>query len=173
MKLKIFLAIAAIGIIAACSSPYRATNTTVVVAPDNIRSSFTTQYPTATNVVWYNYDAPIVVPIDWDLTGWSTLDQGDYIVRFDMDNENYYAWYDDTGTWIGSAYVVRDITTIPAEINTLVANKYSGYSIASVNREFHKDRVLYEVELKNNDAKVKMLVDGQGNVIKEKSKPLN
>jgi hypothetical protein len=171
MKLKELLAVSAIAVIAACSSPYRATDTTVVVAPASVQTAFTTQYPTATNAVWASYDATMV-PIDWELTGWTTLDQGDYLVRFDMDNDYYYAWYDETGTWIGSAYVLRDISTLPAPITATINSQFAGYTVSSVNREFHKDRVLYEVEIKNSSNKVKMLVDGEGNIVKQKSKAI-
>jgi hypothetical protein len=172
MKMRDLLAVAAVSVFAACSSPYRATDTTVVVAPTGVQSSFTTQYPTASNVVWSTYDANMAIPIDWELSGWSAMDAGDYVVRFDMDNENYYAWYDDAGTWVGSAYVVRDMSTIPSAVTTAVNTNFSGYSISSVNREFYKDKMVYEVELKNADTKVKMLVDANGTIIKQKSKGL-
>jgi hypothetical protein len=174
MKIKNYLiGAAAILLFAACETPYQATDTstTVVVAPDGTQTAFTTQYPTATNAVWTRYDAA-VVPIDWELAGWTMLDEGDYLVRFDMDNENYYAWYDDSGNWIGTAYVVKDIKTLPEPVTTAINNKYASYTISGANREFQKDRMLYEVELKGSDNKVKLLIDGNGNIVKEKIKTL-
>src|SRR5258706_14927244 len=171
MKIIKFLAVAAI-VLAACESPYRATNTTVYLAPEGIRTSFTTQYPTATNVVW-SHNAPAIVSIvDWDLNGWTTLNDADYTVRFNMDNEDYYSWYDDNGDWVGTAYVVRDYHTMPAVINNMIVDKYPGYSITTVNKEFHADRVTYEIELKNSDTKLKLLVDSNGNIIKQRSKSM-
>lgn len=180
MKSKIFLAVAAFAAFAACKPAYKATDTstgttttpsgTTVVVPGNIQTSFTTQYPTATNVVWTNYDAAVAVPIDWEMAGWTTLDPQDYLVRFDMDNENYYAWYDSDGNWIGSVYVMKDVTQLPAAVSTAVNNKYAGYEVTNVNREFQKDRMAYEVELKKDDSKVKLLVDTDGNILKEKMK---
>lgn len=170
MKLRDFLVVAVTAGFAACSSPYQATDTTTVVAPDGTVTAFTTQYPNATNAVWTRYDAA-VVPIDWELAGWSTLDNNDYLVRFDMDNENYYAWYDDTGEWIGTAYVIKDVKTIPEAVSKAVNTKYPDYAISTVNREFQKDRMVYEVEAKSGDSKVKLLVDGNGNIVKEKVKP--
>jgi len=176
MKLRNFLMVAAVGAIAACSSPYKATDTSTttktVSVPATIQTSFTTQYPTATNVIWTNYDSQVVVPIDWEMAGWTALDADDYLVRFDLDNENYYAWYDNDGNWVGSAYVLKDYTQLPAPVNTLVTSKYAGYNITSVNREFKKDKVAYEIELKKDDSKVKLLVDADGNIIKEKTKPI-
>jgi hypothetical protein len=171
MKLGNFLvAAAALGFVA-CGSPYRATDNTVVVAPASAQTAFTTQYPTATNAVWTTYDVA-TVPIDWELAGWTTVDAGDYLVRFDMDNENYYAWYDESGNWIGSAYVVKDVSTIPAAITKSVNDQFAGYTITSVNREFQKDRMLYEVELKGPTNKMKLLVDGNGTVVKQKTRAL-
>ncbi len=176
MKFRNLIAVAAIAGLAACSSPYKATDTsttgttTTVTVPATIQTSFTTQYPTAANVVWSKYDAAVTVPIDWEMAGWTTMDENDYLVRFDMDNENYYAWYDSDGNWIGSVYVVKDHSGLPAPVTTAINNKYAGYTITNVNREFQKDRMAYEIEMKKDDQKVKMLVDADGNIIKEKVK---
>lgn len=171
MKLKTFLAVTVIAGLVACSTPYKATDTstgTTVTVPAGTQTAFTTQYPTATNVVWSSYDTITVAPIDWEMAGWETMNADDYLVRFDMDNENYYAWYDNNGNWIGSAYVLKDHTQLPAAVNTAVTNKYAGYSITGINREFQKDRIAYEIEMKKDDSKVKLLVDVDGNIIKEK-----
>lgn len=173
MKLKEILVVAAVGVIAACGSPYRATdNATVVVAPPGVQTAFTTQYPNAINIVWSTYDAA-VVPIDWELAGWATLDEGDYLVRFDMDNENYYAWYDDSGNWVGTTYVIRDHATVPSAVTEAATKQFPGYTISNVNREFQKDRIAYEVEMKSGDTKAKLLIDANGNIIKQKSKAIN
>jgi hypothetical protein len=168
MKLKNFLVVGAIALLAACETPYRATDTTLVV-PTETQTVFTTQYPGATNVVWTNYDVNMV-PIDWELAGWTAIDDDDYLVRFDMDNEKYYAWYDSDGNWIGTAYVVADYKSLPASVHTTLGSQFPSYTISSVNREFHKDRVAYEIEMKNGDSKVKLLVDANGNIIKQKTK---
>jgi uncharacterized membrane protein YkoI len=191
MKLKNFFILAAIISLASCKPSYKATDkskttttdttstsmnkptptsATTITVPAGIQTTFTTQYPTATNVLWSKHDTMTVVPIDWEMAGWTTMDADDYLVRFDMDNENYYAWYDSDGNWIGSAYVLKDHTQLPAAVNTVITNKYAGYSIIGVNREFQKDRVAYEIEMKKDNSKVKLLVDADGNIIKEKMK---
>jgi hypothetical protein len=171
MKFSKFLAAAAI-VLAACGSPYRATNTSVYVAPEGVSAAFVTQYPTATHVVWSRYDPTIVSVVDWDLNGWQPLNDADYTVTFVQDNDEYYAWYDDSGEWIGTAYVVKDYHTIPVVINDKITTLYPSYTITSVNKEFQKNRVTYEVELKNSDTKVKLLMDSNGNILKERSKSL-
>ena len=87
-----------------------------------------------------------------------------------MDSENYHAWYDSDGNWVGSVYVVKDHSTLPAAVNSTITSKYAGYTIESVNREFQKDRIAYEIEMKKDASKIKLLVDADGNVIKEKVK---
>ena len=60
--------------------------------------------------------------------------------------------------------------SLPAAVNTAVTTKYAGYSITDINREFQKDRVAYEIEMKKENSRVKLLVDAEGNIIKEKMK---
>jgi len=172
MKLKTLFAVVAFVFFAACETPYRATDTTTVVVNDATQSAFTTQYPNATNVVWTNYDAALDPMIDWDLAGWTTLDDRDYVVRFDMDDQDYYAWYDSDGNWIGSAYVVSNYSTLPSGITTTLNTQFPSYTISKVNREFQKDRMTYEVVLKrsSDDTKVKLLLNSDGTVIKQKVK---
>lgn len=172
MKLRNLFAAAALGLVVSCETPYEATDTAVIMAPDGVHTAFIAQYPTASNVIWTHYDPAVVVPIDWELAGWTVLDAADYAVTFDMDNADYYAWYDEDGTWIGTTYVVRDFSTLPTVVSNAAYNLYPGYTITAVNREFQKDRIAYEIEMKNSDTKVKMLVDANGNVIKQKTKAL-
>jgi hypothetical protein len=188
MKLRnLFTIVAGVSVFAACNPSYKATDTsksatdstavstdatstTTVNVPEGTRTAFTTQYPTATNVVWVNYDTQAELPIDWEMTGWTALDADDYLVRFDMDNENYYAWYDNTGTWVGSAYALKDVTQLPEAVSKVINEKYAGYTVKSVNREFQKDKMTYEIELTKTDGKAKVLVDSNGAIIKEKTK---
>jgi hypothetical protein len=145
---------------------------TTITVPANIQSAFATQYPNATGVTWSNYDTLSEAPIDWEMAGWNPMNVDDYVVRFDTDNENYYAWYDNEGNWIGSTSPLKDISQLPTAVSTTVKNKYADYTVAKIDREFHKDRVAYEIKLtkQSDDSKVKLLVDADGNIIKEKLK---
>ena len=167
MKLKTFLAVAVIGIFTACSTTYRATDTGVVISSDAARA-FDLQYPNAANVTWSMYNPDVIILNDWDLAGWTAIDADDYVVQFDMDGERFYAWYDSNGEWIGSAYAVRDFTALPEMVRTEINAKYPGYTIKSVNKEFHTDRVAYEVVLENGDSKQIVLMDLNGVVLKSK-----
>lgn len=138
-------------------------------APAAVEAVFTKQYPGATNVVWSTYDSLAAVPIDMRLTGWKKMDGEDYMVKFDLKDQNYYAWYDNNGKWVGSAHAMEDFTKLPAAVNTAVKNaiktRYSEYNITKVNREFRAgNKSAYEVELTKDDNKVKMLVNADGKI---------
>jgi hypothetical protein len=160
-------------VLASCGPSYRVTDDTTtttdtIVVPASVKTAFTTQYPNATTVVWTTYDVN-AVPIDWELTGWPAMDNGDYVVTYMMNTDKYYSWYDSDGNWIGTAYVINDYKSLPAPINTMLNDKYAGYSIVAVNKEMQKDRMAYEIQLKSGDSKAKLLVDENGNIIKQKT----
>jgi hypothetical protein len=170
MKLKMISLIAVVALLLSCGSTRTTTSTNNAFAvPATVQTSFTTQYPTASNVVWSNYDVT-TLPIDWDLTGWATLSPTDYTASFDMNGNKYYSWYDAGGNWIGSAYVVTNNSTLPTAVNTTITSKYPGYTIDKIQREFWKDHMAYEVQLKSGDNKVKLLIDENGTMLKEKTK---
>jgi hypothetical protein len=145
------------------------TTSKTLEAPAAVEAVFTKQYPGATNVVWSMYDSLAAVPIDIRLTGWKKMDPEDYMVKFDLNDESYYAWYDSNGKWIGSASPMKDFTKLPAAVNTAVnnaiKNRYTEYNISQVNRESQPGKKSYEVELTRGDDKVRMLVSSAGKVV--------
>lgn len=173
MKLKFLSLVAAVGIFfASCGTTRQSTSDNAaynVNVPTNIRSNFAIAYPDATVVVWNTYDANSV-PIDWELTGWNTLGSDAYTVSFNMGSDQYYAWYDANGNLIGTTTVVSDYTKMPYAISTMIRDKYNGYTIDRIDREISGSKTNYEVNLSQGDNKVKILVDSNGNVIKEKAK---
>jgi hypothetical protein len=175
MKLKMLSLAAFTCLLLSCGSTTSTTSNSSTSAndaymvPATVQTTFTTQYPTASNVNWSGYDVT-VVPVDWELSGWTALDANDHAVTFDLDGNRYYAWYDSDGNWIGSTYAVNDHTTLPAAVNSLITSRYSGYTIDKVQREMWKDHLAYEIKLKNGDNKIKVLVDENGNLLKEKNK---
>ena len=173
MKLKIMSLVAAAGIfLASCGTTYQSTSDNAaynVNVPENIRSNFSIAYPDATSVVWNSYDVNSV-PIDWELTGWNTLGSDDYAVTFNMGNDQYYGWYDANGNLIGTATVVTDFTKVPYVVTNMIHQKYAGYTMDWVGREIVGSKTNYEVKLSQGDNKIKLLVDSNGNVLKEKMK---
>ena len=139
-------------------------------APAVVISTFQTRYPNATNVTWSPYDK-VTIPIDWEMTGWTPLKPGDYVVEFDQDGQHYYAWYDASGRWIGSSSVLANQSDLPKAVRDVLVSKYSGYNIDKVEREYDDNRMVYEIRLKKtDDDKVKLHVSEQGMVLKEKRK---
>jgi hypothetical protein len=170
MKLRNFLIVAVIAVFAAsCSTTYRASDTGLLISTEATRA-FDLQYPNATNVVWSGYDANTVIVHEWDLADWAVIDDEDYVVQFDMDNERHYAWYDSNGDWIGTAYVINDFTRLPTPVSMTIERKFPGYTLTHVNKEFYKDRTAYEVVVKNDDRKYVALIDTDGTLIKTKLK---
>ncbi|HYC41083.1 MAG TPA: PepSY-like domain-containing protein [Chitinophagaceae bacterium] len=170
MKLRMLVSVAAIAFLVSCGPSYQVTDSSVVV-PVGTRSAFADQYPTAGTVVWGHFDPAITPLVDWELTEWPELDADDYVVTFNIDGVPHYAWYDEDGSWIGTARTIGDVTTVPVSINTMVTTKFPGYTISTVKQEFWPDdRMGYELELKSGDTKVKLLVDQNGNILKQKMK---
>jgi hypothetical protein len=173
MKLKIMSLVAAAGIfMASCGTTYKSTSDNAaynVNVPTNIRSNFAIAYPDATSVVWNTYDANNI-PIDWELAGWNTLGKDAYAVTFNMGNDQYYGWYDANGNLIGTATVVTDYTKVPSVVTSMLHDKYAGYTIDWVGREIVGSKTNYEVKLSQGDNKINLLVDSNGNVVKEKTK---
>jgi hypothetical protein len=173
MKLKILSLVAAAGIfLASCGTTYESTSDNAaynVNVPTHIRSSFAIAYPDAIAVVWNAYDINNV-PIDWELTGWNTLGSDAYAVTFNMGSDQYYAWYDANGNLVGTATVVSDYTKVPYVVTSMLRDKYKDYTIDWIGREIVGSTTNYEVKLSQGDNKIKLLVDKDGNVIKEKMK---
>lgn len=171
MKLKFLSLVAAVSLLVSCGTTYRSTsaNNAYANVPAGVQNVFVVQYPDASNVVWTTYDVN-TVPIEWDLTGWPALTANDYVVQYDMGGNKYYAWYDANGTWIGSTYALTNTTILPAAINTTLNTQFSGYTIDGVQRVLWKDRNAYELKMTNGDTKVKVLMDANGTILKQKTK---
>jgi len=139
-------------------------------APDRIQTVFSNQYPRAKYIMWNRYNANTPTILDWEFAGWPAIDETDYTVRFTLDTFNYHAWYDGGGEWIGSAYVIRTAKALPDAVNNTLKAQFGTYQFDSAVREFKKDDEAYEIKLKNGEAnKLKLLMDGNGNILKQKA----
>jgi hypothetical protein len=170
MKLKFLGLVTAMVLLLSCGSTRTSTSENYAYGvPDNVHSGFIAQYPNAANIAWARYDAANL-PIDWEMAGWTTLQSDDYVVQFNLDDENYYAWYDRNGNWIGSAYTVRNNSSLPSAVSNLLSTQFGGYTIEKIDREFSRDRIAYEIKLRNDENKVKLLVAEDGTILKQKLK---
>lgn len=189
MKQLFFAGFAAAAILSACSSKHTTSTTSMnssgslpgttattttshsaYTVPGNIRTTFTTQYPNATGATWLPYDENNV-PIDWDLTDWAPYSSSNYTVSYTMNGNKYYTWYDANGNWIGTSYDIIDYNNgLPAPVNQAIAGNFTGYTIDKAHMITWKDRSAYDLKLKNGDKKMKVLVDTNGNILKQKDK---
>ena len=171
MKLTLMGLVLATALCWSCGpTTYTSTSDNAAYAvPASVQNNFNAQFPGAAQVNWGPYNSS-QVPIDWEMTGWTVLDKDDYSVTYMLDGQRQIAWYDSEGNWIGSSYVVTDPKILPSAVHTMLQQKYPGFTLDKIDKEMWKDQVAYELKLKNGENKLKLLVDANGNVLKEKLK---
>ncbi len=138
-----------------------------ITVPEPIQSTFKQKYPNVSNVTWARYEP--MSTFDWEWSGWPMLDTASYMARFNMDNTDYWAWYDPDNNWVGTLSAVSDYNSLPSPVNNTIKNSYSGYTITAVDKENDKNRTAYEIDLSKSDTdKMKILIDENGNIMKKK-----
>ena len=171
MKLVIVFLLAFNVLLLSCGTTTNTSNSSneAFYLPNKIQTTFSGQYPKATNVTWSAYDVSSVPIVDWEFAGWPPIDASDYTVRFTLDTFNYHAWYDAGGDWIGSGYAIKAAKPLPDAINNTLKAQFGSYNFDGAVKLFWKDEEAYEVKIKNGDAnKMKILLDASGNILKQK-----
>jgi hypothetical protein len=169
-KILCFIAAAALLVTSCETSRTSTSNDAAYDLPVAIRSDFQAQYPTASGVTWTQFDIA-ATPIDWEMSGWAPLDANDYVVTFDMGTDRYYAYYDSDGTWVGTAYTVANHNNLPSAVYGTLNAQYKDYTIERIDRELWGDNTAYEIKLRrSDDDKIKLLIDSNGTVLKQKIK---
>ena len=141
-------------------------NEDTIIVPVQIRTAFTTMYPNATRVTWYQYKPATmkVDPEEW----YYVLDEKDYYVSFLMDDADYIAWYDN-GTWIHSTKNI-DNSELPVAVNQAITTQFPGFVITEVDLEKGKNDLMYEVNLEKGADQWKVHFSPTGSIVKKKSK---
>jgi hypothetical protein len=139
---------------------------TNVDVPATAKTNFETKYPSASNVRWGYYEP--YSDINWEWTGWPALDTRDYSVRYNMDGNDYYSWYDQDGNWIGTTTVVSNHSSLPSPVTNAIKREFKDYTITTVNKENDKDREAYEVKLEKGSDKAVALITADGTIFKKK-----
>ena len=140
-----------------------------VIVPATIQTSFSTKYPSATKVMWYQYSPDKTMPAD-PTVWYYGLDDKDYYVTFNWDNSDYIAWYDN-GTWIRSSQRIDNID-LPADVMRAINTQYPGYTITDVDMERDNKQELYEVKLAKGDSKWNVHYTPTGTVSRKKERHL-
>ena len=150
------------------NSPTTYVENNPVNVPDNVRNAFQTQYPAATNVTWSPYKA--YDKINWEWTGWPSMDSTYYAVNYTMDSRTHWGWWDRNMNWVGSTSTIQDSLMLPDPVKKTIANNYKGYKITSIDEEIDKNRTAYEIKLEKGDVTARILVDKNGRIIKKDTK---
>ncbi len=141
-----------------------------VEVPEATRTSFEAKYPQASNVTWNYHEPADVAPIEWEWVGWPAIDTNDYVANFKVNDDDYWVWFDDGGTWIGTVAEVNNFSSLPAAVNNSIKTQFPGYKIVSVDMENDKNRTAYEIKMENGEDKMKALIAENGQVLKKKGK---
>ena len=140
--------------------------TTTYNPPDNVRTAFQTKYPNAASVTWSPYKP--YDRINWEWTGWPSMDTTYYAVNYTENNRTFWGWWDRTMNWIGSTSTIEDSTMLPDAVKNTLKKNYSGYKIVSIDEENDKNRTAYEIKLEKGTARARVLIDKNGTVLKKK-----
>ena len=140
--------------------------TPVYNPPDNVRVAFETKYPAATNVKWAPYQP--YDRINWEWTGWPSMDTTYYAVNYTVDNRTHQSWWDRNMNWIGSTSTLQDSAMLPDAVKKTLQKSYSGYKFTSIDEEVDKKRTAYEIKLEKGTARARILVDTNGKILKKK-----
>lgn len=143
-------------------------NAIAVNVPENTKAAFKKKYPEATNVKWEK-QKPKEEAIDWELSGWQEMDEEDDKAIFHWQGSDHQSRYDKKSNWVGTTNTITDHTKLPTAVINAVKKEYGGYTVSSVTKEDDKNRTAYEIILEKNGARVKALIDEQGNVVKRKN----
>ena len=138
-----------------------------VIVPVAIQTSFSTKYPNATKVMWYQYTPDKIKPTDPTVWYYS-LDDKDYYVTYNWQDADYIAWYDN-GNWIRSSQNIDNID-LPADVMRAINTQYPGYRIVDVDLERDNKQELYEVKLEKGDTKWNVHYTSTGTVSRKKER---
>ncbi|HSN61180.1 MAG TPA: PepSY-like domain-containing protein [Ferruginibacter sp.] len=135
---------------------------TTAEVPDTVRVSFTKKYPAIEKVEWVKYEPIASDDLDMDDTY--------YYVRYNNSGTDYTSWYNNQGEWVKTSTRITGNANLPDAVNKTINEQYAGYTIVEIDKENDKNMDMYEIELKNGDAKTKVKILPDGTVFKRKDK---
>lgn len=139
---------------------------TIEVAPV-VQTKFIEKYPTASNVQWMRYEDVPVTDKDWALSDWAPYDTMNYAARYTIDSTSYWSWYTPQGDWISTESTIHS-SEVPAAVNKTLQSQFADYAITFVNKENYKNRTAYKIKMENGDDKMKVVIDENGKIMKQK-----
>lgn len=118
-----------------------------VIPTDQLNQRFTTDFPKARD-------------IDWELGAEV------YEVEFEIGFTDYKAYYDQQANLLMYKYDIR-ASELPANIQNVVASKYSKYRFEDVEKILRGTDTLYKIEIEKGDYEVKLVLKSDGTIVNE------
>ena len=137
-----------------------------VIVPDNVRVTFQTKYPQATNVVWYKYQD---MNDEYTDTYPGYYDPNDFYVTYRNDNTDYVTWYSPKGEWVMTTNTITSDKLPPAALKAL-QQSYNGYTISKVDEDVYSGGTRYDIKLTKGNEKLKIHITADGQILKVKDK---
>ncbi len=137
-----------------------------VIVPENVRVTFQTKYPQASNVVWYTYQD---MKDEYTDTYPGYYDPSDYYVTYHSNDIDYVTWYSPTGEWVMTINTISN-DKLPAPALKALQASYNGFTVEKVDEDRYNGGIRYDVKLRKGDEKLKVHVTADGQILKAKDK---
>lgn len=112
--------------------------------PEKVQASFSELFPTASEV-------------EWEMT-----EDNEWEAEFEMDGKEASACFTITGEWIETEYALE---SLPETIETILMESYPGFEISEVEIVESPEFNGYEVEMKNGEEEIEILVTTEGEIL--------
>jgi len=117
--------------------------------PDNVKESFAKLYPNVTDVKWDKEDA------------------NHFEAEFVENGKTVSLLFDNNGTLQETETEIA-VTELPANVQTVINEKYAGYKITDASKIVDKDgTVTFEAEISNKKLQKELIFDLGGNFLNE------
>lgn len=117
--------------------------------PEKVQASFEEMFPTASEVEW-----EIENKNEWE-------------AEFEMDGKEASACFTNEGEWIETEY---EIESLPETIETILNETYPGFEIDEIEIVESPEFNGFEIDLKNGEKEIEILVNDNGEVIEFEEK---
>ena len=115
-----------------------------VEVPEKVLTSFEKMFPAATEVEW------------------EMENEDEWEAEFEMDGKEGSACFTIGGEWVETEY---EVETLPETIETIVNETYPGFEIDEIEIVEMPDFSGYEIELKNGEDEMEILVNQEGEIL--------
>ena len=116
--------------------------------PANVKTTFSKQFPKATNVKW------------------DKENNNEWEAEFKMNGKEYSANFDNNGKWMETEYEIA-AKEIPITVKTTLDIEFKAYKIEEAAISETKSGKLYEFDLKKDGKKTEVAIDVNGKVVKK------